>query len=160
MQDTTSSRSPEAVIAAHRVPDSMRQSPLHLLRRALQRYTAQWQATVGDVTPPQFAVLTSVGEYPGISQIDLGEVTGIDVATLAPLVLRLEQRGLLNRDVDPANRRRRQLHLTPAGVAETERILPLAEQVDGVMLDGLSTPQRAALLAALRSLSGMGGPAH
>nr|WP_078649347.1 MarR family transcriptional regulator [Streptomyces ochraceiscleroticus] len=127
------------------------------MRRSLQAYTAVWQATVGDVTPPQYAVLLTVREQPDIDQSRLGRVTGIDLATLAPLVHRLEQRDLLTRRVDPANRRRKLLRLTDDGVRALERTGPLADEVDAVALRGLTADQRASLTDALRSISDASG---
>ncbi|MFF9807912.1 MarR family winged helix-turn-helix transcriptional regulator [Streptomyces coeruleorubidus] len=76
-----------------------------------------------------------------------GESTGIDQAT-APLVHRLELRGLLAREVDPANHRRKLLNLTDAGVATLDRISPLGKAVDDAVLGGLPDAHRAALLEA------------
>lgn len=129
---------------------------MHLLRRALQSYSAKWQEAVGDVTPPQFAVLLTVRDRPGIDQSRLGEATSIDLATLAPLVHRLELRGLLVREVDPANRRRKLLTLTAEGIATLDRLLPLGEAVDEAVLGGLPEAKRAALLEALLWISGIG----
>ncbi|MER5802182.1 MarR family winged helix-turn-helix transcriptional regulator [Streptomyces mirabilis] len=127
---------------------------MHLLRRALQSYTAKWQEAVGDVTPPQYAVLLTIHEHPGIDQSRLGETTGIDRATLAPLVHRLELRGLIAREVDSANRRRKLLTLTDGGVATLDRIRLLGDAVDASVLGGLPHAQRTALLEALRWIGG------
>ncbi|MFD4523761.1 MarR family winged helix-turn-helix transcriptional regulator [Streptomyces sp. NPDC058470] len=134
-------------------PQSLQHSPLHLLRRALQSYTARWVATIGDVTPAQYAVLLTVFNHPGVSQTVLGELTAIDLATLVPLANRLEQRGLLNRAVDPANRRRKQLTLTEKGVGTIKRLHPLSDEVDEAVLGAMPLAQRAALLDALRWIS-------
>ncbi|MEU6381789.1 MarR family transcriptional regulator [Streptomyces sp. NPDC046909] len=127
---------------------------MHLLRRALQNCAARWQETVGDITPPQYAVLRSVQNSPGIDQSRLGEATGIDPATLAALVHRMEQRGLLAREVDPENRRRKLLTLTAEGGATATRIRPLADAVDEYVVRDLTEPQREALLEALWRLGG------
>ncbi|MEW1750095.1 MarR family winged helix-turn-helix transcriptional regulator [Streptomyces angustmyceticus] len=149
-------RNPEAVIATPQTPPYLAGSPLHLLRRALQSYSAKWQEAVGDVTPPQYAVLLTVHECPGIDQSRLGEMTGIDLATLAPLVHRLELRGLLAREVDPANRRRKLLTLTGDGNATLDRIRPLGEAVDAAVVGGLPDAHRAVLMESLRWISGAG----
>ncbi|MFE7300646.1 MarR family winged helix-turn-helix transcriptional regulator [Streptomyces sp. NPDC057579] len=145
--------SPETAINPDQTSHPLLDSPLHLLRRALQAYTAQWQTAVGDITPPQYAVLLTLSERPGIDQSRLGEATGIDLATLAPLVHRMEQRGLLTRRVDPGNRRRKLLALAEDGSRALERIGPLVDAVDEGVLGGLSPQERAALLHALRWVS-------
>ncbi|MER5435891.1 MarR family winged helix-turn-helix transcriptional regulator [Streptomyces sp. NPDC002588] len=143
----------EPVITEQDRPQPLLESPLHLLRRALQSYAAQWNSVVGDVTPPQYAVLLTIHERPGIDQSRLGEITGIDFATLAPLVHRLEQRGVLDRQVDPANRRRKLLTLTEAGVRSVERIRPLSESVDEHVFSGIPADMRATFVEALQRIS-------
>ncbi|MFI8997812.1 MarR family winged helix-turn-helix transcriptional regulator [Streptomyces sp. NPDC053542] len=108
---------------------------------------------MGDITPPQYAVLLTVRERPGIDQSRLGERTGIDRATLVPLLHRLEERGLLARETDMTNRRRKQLTLTDEGRRTTERLGPLADEVDEAALGGMPPEQRTALLEALRRIS-------
>lgn len=98
-------------------------------------------------------MLHTTQDHPGISQTALGEITGIDRATLATMIRRLEERGLIAREIDPTNRRRRQLTLTEAGVHTVEQIRPLTTEVDEAMLGGMSVPQCTALLDALRLLS-------
>lgn len=99
-------------------------------------------------------MLLTIHESPGLDQSRLGETTGIDRATLAPLVHRLELRGLIAREVDSANRRRKLLTLTDDGVATLDRIRPLGDAVDASVLGGLPDKHRAALLEALRWISG------
>ncbi|AIA00551.1 transcriptional regulator [Streptomyces noursei ZPM] len=101
-------------------------------------------------------MLLTVHDRPAIDQSRLGDLTGIDQATLAPLVHRLELRGLLTREVDPTNRRRKLLTLTDDGNATLDRIRPLSEAVDASILGGLPNTHRAVLLESLRWISGTG----
>lgn len=138
-------------------PHYLVKSPLHLLRRALQGYTAQWQQLCPQVTPPQLAVLVSLRERPTISQTHLSELTGIDTATLTPLLHSLEKRGLLTRRTDENNRRRKLLELTEEGAELVTGVEPLAEQLDDFMLSGLSPELRRDLMTALTELAGLTG---
>lgn len=134
-------------------PGSLLESPLHLLRRALQSYTAQWQATISELTPPQYAVLLTVRDEPGVDQSRLSELTRIDVATLTPVLVRLEQRGLIARNIDPGNKRRKMLTLTGEGRDLIARTDPRARSVDAMALQGLSSAQVDSLTQALRSIA-------
>jgi DNA-binding MarR family transcriptional regulator len=87
----------------------------HQLRRATQAFAAIWQRHVPGLTPPQFAVLFVLAEHGELDQSTLGALTSIDRSTLTPLLDRLENRGLLTKTIDPANRRRRLSQLTEAG---------------------------------------------
>jgi DNA-binding MarR family transcriptional regulator len=137
------------------VPRGLAEAPLHLLRRALQAYTAQWQSLCPQVTPPQYAVLLTLRERPTINQTRLGELTGIDTATLTPLLRSLEERGLLSRRTDEGNRRRKLLELTEQGVGVVTQVKGLVAQTDDIMLAGLSPEQRRSLLTALATLAAL-----
>ncbi|WP_236796995.1 MarR family winged helix-turn-helix transcriptional regulator [Amycolatopsis sp. GM8] len=134
-------------------PRELVESPLHLLRRALQAYTAQWQRVCPMITPPQYAVLLVVQGQRSITQTHVGELTGIDAATLTPLLRSLEERGFLTRRVDEENRRRKLLELTKEGAALVTRVKRLADQTEKRMLAGLSQEQRDGLMTALATLA-------
>ncbi|WP_019854256.1 MarR family winged helix-turn-helix transcriptional regulator [Actinopolyspora mortivallis] len=125
----------------------------HLLRRALQEHTAAWQAHLPELTKPQYAVLRAVDQQPGIEQTAVGQHAAIDKATLASLLLRLEQRGLLSRTVDSGDRRRRQLHLTELGRETLRHANSVAESVNGSMLARLDEDEREQLRRLLRKLT-------
>ena len=52
----------------------LRQEAFHLLRQLFQQHTAQWQHALPELTKPQYAVMRSVAEHPGIEQVALTEV--------------------------------------------------------------------------------------
>jgi DNA-binding MarR family transcriptional regulator len=124
----------------------------HLMRRALQEHGARWQARLPLLTKPQYAVLRAVRQRPGIEQSAVGTAACIDKATLAAVLLRLEQRSLLTRTVDPSDRRRRLLELTAAGRQEVADTIPVAASVDSGLLDRLTQAERDQLHALLVKL--------
>lgn len=128
-------------------------APLFLLRRALQTFTAHWQAAIPDLTPPQYAVLNILGGQPGLDQSRLGELASMDLATLTVLLNRLEDRGYLLRRVDPENRRRKLLSLTESGRGKLVEVTPVARQVEDAALGRLSGTERATLPKALRRIA-------
>lgn len=125
----------------------------HLMRRALQEHGASWQNRLPRLTKPQYAVLHAIREAPGIEQATLGQRAAIDKATLASLLLRLEQRELIERIVDSTDRRRRRLHLTTEGSSELHASTPVADAVDADMLSRLSPGEREQLHALLGKLA-------
>jgi DNA-binding MarR family transcriptional regulator len=90
-----------------------------------------------------------------INQTHLGELTGIDTATLTPLLRSLEKRGLLSRRTDEGNRRRKLLELTEEGVGVVRQVKGLVVQTDNIMLAGLSPEQRRSLVTALATLAAL-----
>ncbi|QKG22360.1 MarR family winged helix-turn-helix transcriptional regulator [Actinomadura verrucosospora] len=87
----------------------------YLMRLIMQEHGARWQDGLPGLTRPQYAVLRVIAARPDAEQTAVGEATATDQATLAALLHRLEKRGLVARTVDPADRRRRRVRLTPAG---------------------------------------------
>ena len=61
----------------------LRQEAFHLLRQLFQQHTAQWQHALPELTKPQYAVMRSIAEHPGIEQVALTEVAVSTKATLA-----------------------------------------------------------------------------
>ena len=63
----------------------------------------------------EYALLVFVDHVPGISQQSLSEALGIDRNNVSLIVDKLEARGLLKRAVNGADRRARELTITPEG---------------------------------------------
>ncbi|WP_345797732.1 MarR family transcriptional regulator [Castellaniella sp. MT123] len=90
--------------------------PGHLLRRAQQISASIFHDEIGAlVTPMQYAVLCVLLDHPGVDQVSLAGLAAIDTSTAASVATRLEEKGLLSRQVDPANRRQRIVMLTDQG---------------------------------------------
>jgi MarR family transcriptional regulator, temperature-dependent positive regulator of motility len=131
----------------------LRSVVFHLLRRVIQEHTAQWQARVPELTKPQYAVLHAVLWEPGIDQAAAGQRAATDKATLAALLARMEQRGLIERVTDPGDRRRRRLYLTDTGRQALERLTPVADGIGQHLLDRLTGAEQDELRRLLRKLA-------
>lgn len=125
----------------------------HLMRRVIQDHGARWQARSPELTKPQYAALTAIDETPGIEQAALGRRAAIDKATLAAMLTRLEQRGLVVRSVDHYDRRRRQLELTADGRRVLRDTTALANSINTGMLDRLSPEESDRLRELLAKLA-------
>jgi DNA-binding MarR family transcriptional regulator len=121
----------------------LRQETFHLLRQLFQQHTARWQHALPDLTKPQYAVMRSIAEHPGIEQVALTEVAVSTKATLAEMLSRMEARGLVKREHDPADKRRRFVFLTPEGEALLANSQPLGNSVDEAFLGRLSKEEQA-----------------
>ncbi|WP_432562374.1 MarR family winged helix-turn-helix transcriptional regulator [Kineococcus sp. SYSU DK003] len=124
----------------------------HVLRRVVQEHTARWQAAVPDLTKPQYAVLRAVQQEPGIEQSALIAAAASTKATLAEMLQRLERRGLIQREGDPRDRRRRYVHLTGDGQRVLREVVPLAGEVDASFTGHLSAAERDRLLRQLHRM--------
>lgn len=107
------------------------------------------------LTYTQYVVMMVLWENGGMTEGELGKRVHLDSGTLAPLLKRLEKRGLVNRIRPDNNERKLFLTLTEEGEAMKEKAvmipeamkgcIPLAEE-DMVLLRDLLT----------RALAGMG----
>ncbi|GIE93181.1 MarR family winged helix-turn-helix transcriptional regulator [Paractinoplanes rishiriensis] len=100
-----------------------------------------------------YAVLCGLAGGPMRTQAALAASIGADKTRLIPILDGLQERGLIEREPDPADRRVRLLGLTSDG-----RRLQLAVQADvrageEELLGDLTTEDRAAFLRALDALS-------
>lgn len=84
------------------------------LVHALDVRSKRMAQTLG-VTGPQRLVIRIVGQKPSQTASEISQVLGKHPSTLTGVLARLEERGLLEREVDAEDRRRARFTLTAAG---------------------------------------------
>ena len=128
----------------------------HLLRRAHQRHSAIFQATIGDdqLTPLQFAALMKLSDVSETSQNLLGRMTAMDAATMQGVIKRLIARGLIERRPDDVDRRRLLLTLSKDGANLVRELGAHGRAITEQTLEPLSTSERETFLKLLKRLSG------
>ncbi len=126
-------------------------SALHLLHRAGQCAGLLFQIEMarGELTPRQFAILSSVATGEGASQARLVERTGIDRSTLADIVRRMLKKGLIERQRTKNDARAYAVKLTSEGRRALEGAQPVMTRVEEKLLAGLPERQRARFLKDL-----------
>lgn len=124
---------------------------LHLLHRAGQCADDLFASNIGksDLTPRQFAVLKIVAKTEDLSQTDLVNATGIDRSTLADIVRRLVERGLLQRKRTKEDARAYAVRITASGRSALNSASPAAQLTEDRLLGALPAGQRADFLKAL-----------
>jgi MarR family transcriptional regulator, lower aerobic nicotinate degradation pathway regulator len=128
--------------------------PGHHIRRLHQIAVAIFlqETEAHGLTPVQFAALQGIAAAPGVDQRTLARSIGLDTSTTGGVVDRLEARGLLERKVSPEDRRARLLSLTAEGRRLLAAATPDMLRAQQRMLEPLPPAQRAAFMAALRTL--------
>lgn len=121
----------------------LREEAFHLLRQLFQQHTSRWQSELPELTKPQYAVMRAIQEQPGIEQVALTDAAVSTKATLAEMLSRMESRGLVRRENDPADKRRRFIYLTPEGESLLDAIIPVGNAVDERFLGKLEADERA-----------------
>jgi len=114
----------------------------HLLRQLFQQHTSRWQQALPELTKPQYAVMRVIAEHPAIEQVSLMDAAVSTKATLAEMLSRMEKRGLVLREHDPSDKRRRFVYLTEEGKRLLEKSRPVGDSVDAVFLNKLSAKER------------------
>ncbi|MEP7351453.1 MAG: MarR family transcriptional regulator [Sphingorhabdus sp.] len=115
--------------------EALYQRPGFIIRRAHQIVLALFDEAAADlgITTTQYSVLHTLRARPGIDQIGLCELIGIDRST-ATLVLRLlEKNGLIERKQSEQDKRRNLLMLTAEGENILVRAAPLSGAISGRM---------------------------
>ena len=135
-------------------PPELLAAPGYVARRLHQAYVAAWVRFVdATLTGPQFAVLTAVAAYPGVEQGSLAKAVALDRSTMASIVRRLEDRGLITRERPAEDGRKRLLALTGQGVEALAAADRKARELDVLLMRGYDAERQEALLSELTALS-------
>ncbi|WP_051024397.1 MarR family winged helix-turn-helix transcriptional regulator [Nocardia aobensis] len=126
-----------------------------LARRLNQAYTRLWHDQVHqDLTGPQFTVLTLLHLHGAMDQRTLGNLAALDKSTAAPLLDRLQRRGLIHIAKDTSDRRRKLITLTDAGRDSATTLAPAVVTINTQILSGLSEAETGQFLSLLRRVIG------
>ena len=131
----------------------------HLLKRAVQYSVHCYMEEAGKsgLTHRQFTVLSAVDTHEGKSQTELVKITGIDRSTLADLVRRLVEKGLLHRKRTRRDARMYAVRLTEKGQAALRKAEPVARSTDERLLSAIPQREREVFLEALSKIVQMIG---
>jgi MarR family transcriptional regulator, temperature-dependent positive regulator of motility len=130
---------------------SIHRVPAHLARRFNQICLGMLSEVteVEDLSPVEYAIVASLDDRPGIDQHTLALRIGIDTVSAHHLVGALEARGLIDRRLDPGDRRARILALTARGSKLRRKLRqPIAQAHDRIM-SALSDAERQMLVDML-----------
>ncbi|MDI3419218.1 MarR family winged helix-turn-helix transcriptional regulator [Streptomyces luteolus] len=128
--------------------------PGHLARRLQQAHTLLWHTVVSeDVTSPQFAVLNALVGEGGMDQRSVGERVGLDRSTVAEVIRRLVDRGLLDKVRDPKDGRRSVLHATDEGRRVHRRLSPRTARMNQIFLAPLNPDEQSTFLELLQRVA-------
>ena len=89
----------------------------YLLRQAQAATRLQMERSLADlgVTPPQFAVLTMLKAYPGLSGADVARAALLTPQTVGVIIRNLERNGAIRKSPHPVHGRVLQWTLSPRG---------------------------------------------
>jgi DNA-binding MarR family transcriptional regulator len=129
--------------------------PGFMIRRAHQIAVGLFLEETGElgITTTQYGILFLLKHRPGVDQISVAKLLGLDRSTVGMVVQKLEQAGLIGRGVGAHDRRRRSLHLTRAGEAMLTRLAQPARRAQARILSVLEPREQTLFLAMLDKLT-------
>ncbi|MXP27109.1 MarR family transcriptional regulator [Altererythrobacter indicus] len=127
--------------------EALYQRPGFIIRRAHQIVLALFDEEAAELglTTTQYSVLHTLRARPGINQMGLCELIGIDRSTATMVLRLLERNGLVERRQSEKDRRRNTLMLTSAGEDLLIRAAPLSKAISERMREVLSEEELSQL---------------
>jgi DNA-binding MarR family transcriptional regulator len=130
--------------------------PGYLLRRSQALHNALWARLVpGDLTGPQYAVLSVLATFPHSDQKQVARLASLDKASTTDVVTRLVRKAWIKREQDHGDSRRRLLSLTRAASIALSSITPHVSAVQEALLAPLPATRRASFVTDLASIAGL-----
>ncbi|MBE9604470.1 MarR family transcriptional regulator [Acetobacteraceae bacterium H6797] len=114
-------------------------------------FASRYESRFG-LTIPEWRVMAVVGEHQQQSTQQVIERTGMDRVRVSRAVIRLADKGLLDRIPHPRDQRAQLLHLTRKGQGVYDQIVPLARALQSTLAGMLSAEERAQFDALLTKI--------
>lgn len=133
-------------------------APSHLIKRCQQYYGDLYAREAGacELTKQQFTVLAALEGNDGVSQTALVEMTGIDRSTLAEMVRRMLERGLVSRERTETDARANAVAITANGRKALRVARTAADRAEKALLEALPQAERARFVKALAIIAAAG----
>jgi len=134
------------------------EAPSHLIRRCQQYYSDLFVLETGnsELTKQQFTVLAALENNEGVSQTALVGMTGIDRSTLAEMVRRMLERGLLSRERTEKDARANAVAITGNGRKQLRAGRSAADRAEKAWLEALPASERGKFVKHLSTIASAG----
>lgn len=129
---------------AHVLPPLCIPYKIKVLQMAIRRRFAE-RVSQYNVTVAHFTVLCCLIQDDGARVRDIGDQMEAAGSALSGLIERMIERGLVRKQIDPADRRTMRVWITPSGKAMWQLVPPIATKLSERAVSKLSTIQRAQL---------------
>ena len=131
----------------------------HLVKDATRGFlrSLQWRLAKHDVQLGHWTFLRILWQQDGLTKRELSMEAGVMEPTTVVALRAMEGLGYVRLERRPDNRKNIYVYLTPLGRRLEKRLVPLAEEVNAIALQGLSTSEvevtRRAVLSMVRNLA-------
>jgi DNA-binding MarR family transcriptional regulator len=138
-------------------PSRLRDRPTWLISRTYVRshglLNDGFAASGTGLRSYHYRLLAALEEWGPIGQADLGRSTSVDRSDLVTWLGQLERLGLIERTVNPNNRRRNIVAITAAGRKQLRALDNVIDDIQEQVLTPLSQNERRQLIKLLRKLA-------
>ena len=142
------------------VPSRIGDRATWLISRAYGRsrglLNAGFAASGAGLRSYHYRLLAALEEWGPVGQADLGRSTSLDRSDVVAVLGELERFGLVERTVNPDNRRRNIVSITPAGGRQLRALDQVVNEIQERVLAPLSHDERRELTKLLRKLADAG----
>lgn len=126
---------------------------LSLLTNTISRGISESYRQQHAISVHEWRVMAVLGRYPGLTASEVMERTAMDKVAISRAVKNLVGKGLLERETDQDDRRRRRLFITRAqGKTVLDEVVPLARDYERALLQSLDPGEREALRVSMSKL--------
>lgn len=131
----------------HALPERLLTDQAYLLGRLGREARRQFTQVLSawELHPSHYGILLLLEAIGQASQQHLAQTLTIDRANIVSLLDVLEQRGFIERQVDPLDRRRHVVKLTAVGQVALQQIRQAREEVDAAFFAGLDHQEQEML---------------
>ena len=101
------------------------------------------------ITPAQYGVLNCLWKHQTLTPKQLGELLKIEASSISSVLDRMQKSGLIDRNINPENRRVVHVSLTAKGLELQPDIERLVQDMNDLVMEPFSEEEREAVLRAL-----------
>ena len=105
-----------------------------------------------DLTPLQWKTILTLNYFNGISQKELAGKIYVDGSTLVPVIDRMEKNGLVERKLDPKDRRNNLIFLTKKSKSLVDSIIKIIQQLLKEFYKGVSQKEQEKMRTELKKI--------
>ena len=111
-----------------------------------------------NITPGQYGVMNCIWQSEGgtVTPKEIARTLRLETPTVSGVLDRMQKQGLIDRVLDPNDRRSIQVQATPAGMAIKDDVLQVIEELNVEVLKPLTASEKETLLACLRKVGHTG----
>ena len=103
----------------------------------------------GSMTQAQWRALAYISRHQGINQVGLSQLLEVQPITVARLVDKLTEMGLVERRQDPTDRRAQRLYLTEKAMPSIDQMWETSEELYQIAFRGFTDEEASQLTSAL-----------